>query len=275
MYESVTDRTYDQGIDVVVVNYRTPNLVKDFVDSYLFQTSKVPSSLIVVDVDPTEDSYEEIKNIMSSYDFEYQFWPIDYNCGYSGACNFASTVSDREVIAFFNSDTRLFDDTLDICYDYLMANDDVAICGPLQVDSGGLVKHAGIFGTNSKPDWRGAWNSKSPSRFRDVRDDAVTVMGSAYFVKRAVWDELASDPDFVDMYPDVEGAFLPTPHYYEETWCSYFARHKGWKVAYVGTAMMIHDWHKSSPLGSVEGEIMDRSREMFRQACDRLGIEHD
>lgn len=265
---------YEPGIDVVVTNYRTPKLLRDFIESYSFQDA-IESDLIIVDVDPTPETADEVAQILVPYRGKnFQYWAMDWNCGYSGACNFASTVSNREVLAFFNSDTRLFDDTLDKCYQYLMEHDDVAICGPLQVDSNGLVTNAGIFGTNTNPTIRG-WRSNKPQLFRDTRDDCVSVMGSAYFVKRAVWDELANDPTFKDMYPDVEGAFLPTPHYYEETWCSYFARHKGYKVAHVGSAIMVHEWHKSSPVGSVEGEIMRRSRSMFRDACDRLGIERD
>lgn len=265
---------YESGIDVVVTNYRTPDDLKGFVDSYLFQESKVDSELIIVDVDPTEQGYEDVCNMLSKYDFEFQYWPVMHNCGYSGACNFASNTSNKEVIAFFNADTKLYSDTLDVCYEYLLAHQDVAICGPLQVNSRGLVKHAGIFGTNKHPKIRG-WNSQNPERFRDVCDDAVSVSGSAYFIKRDVWDELANDPEYLDLYPNVDGAFLPTPHYYEETWCSYFARHKGWKVAYVGSAMMVHEWHQSSPVGSVESSLMPKSRAMFRQACSHIGIECD
>ena len=266
---------YDTGIDVVVVNYNTPKLLKDFIDSYRFQTSLVETELIVIDVDPTEETSEEVSQILSNHrDIPVQYWAMDWNCGYSGACNFASTVSNREVVAFFNSDTRLFEGTLDVCYLYLMEHQDVGICGPMQVNSQGLVTHAGMFGTNDNTAPRG-WMSRNPHQFREDRDDAITVSGSAYFVKRHVWDLMANDAVFKAMYPDCDGAMLPTPHYYEETWCSYFARHLGYKVAYLGSAMMVHEWHKSSAVGSVEGKVMKRSQQMFRDACDRMGIIHD
>lgn len=261
-----------EGISVIVTNYRTPYLIKEFVDSYTFQKCDVPTELIVIDVHPTEETTEEMANILKGVDSQY--WPIDYNCGYSGACNFASTVAEYDTLAFFNSDTRLFDDTLTICHKYLRDNPGVGICGPLQVDSNGLVTHAGVFGTNERPQIRG-WRSKSPDLFRDVRDDCVTVFGSAYFVRRECWEEMADHPKFKEMYPSCEGAMLPTRHYYEETWCSYFARHLGWKVAYVGDAIMVHEWHKSSPVGSVEGQVMRDSRDMFRETCDAFGILHD
>jgi GT2 family glycosyltransferase len=266
---------HESGIDVVVTNYRTPADLKKFVAAYLFQKSTVPTTLTVVDVDPSEDQYDEVKDYLANLDIELQYWPImGYNCGYSGACNFAATVTNSEIVAFFNADTQLFDTTLQDCYDVLTSDPEYGIAGPLQVNSAGKVTHAGIFGTNDRPELRG-WQSSSPSSFTDVRDDAVSVSGSAYFVKRTVWEELSSSPVYRKLYPHAEGAFLPTPHYYEETWCSYFARYLGYKVVYVGSTMMNHEWHKSSAVGDVEGRVMNVSRTMFREACDAFGIQHD
>lgn len=270
---SESDTSYQEGLDVVVVNYRTPDLLKDFLDSYRFQTSTVPTSLWVIDVAPLPEHRDQVAMMLRDFD-EVNYWGMETNVGYSRACNWAAFIADRETIAFFNSDTKLFDDTLDVCYNYLMDHPDTAACGPLQVDSQGSITHAGIFGTNTKPYHRG-WRSNSIEQFKDVVDDVVSVSGSAYFVNKAIWDELWQDADYRDMFPNADGAFLPTQHYYEETWFSYFARHRGYKVAYIGSTMMIHEWHKSSPVGSVEGSIMSDSQKMFRAACARVGIECD
>lgn len=268
------------AIDVVVVNYRTPELLKKFIDSYQFQDeqSVLATELTVIDVDPTTDNYEAVSEYMSKYPFQINYWPIFYNCGYSGACNFAASMGDSPVIAFFNSDTELYSDTLETCYSILQSDDSYAIAGPMQVNSSGNITHAGIFGTNDAPIWGidgMGWQSRNTKAYNQTRDDAITVSGSAFFVKRSVWNEMMNDARYRDLYPEAEGAFLPTPHYYEETWCSYFARHLGYKVVYVGETMMIHEWHKSSEVGSVEGTVMGISRGMFRDACDAFGIIHD
>jgi hypothetical protein len=106
--------------------------------------------------------------------------------------------------------------------------------------------------------------------FQDVRDDAVTVSGSAYFVKRHVWDELTECPHFA--WAEAEGAFLPTRHYYEETWCSYHAISHGYRIVYYGLATMIHQWHRSSRIGTVE-KLVPESRTLFEEACHRHNIE--
>lgn len=264
----------DIDVSVVVVNYRTPRDLKRFVDSYMWQSSDVSSELIIVDVDPTTDMQYEAREFLSKYDFEFQYWPFDYNCGYGKACNFASTVASGLTYAFFNADTELHDKTLDECHHALWSHDDWAILGPQQVNRQGRVTHAGIFGTNTSCKPRG-WKSRHPDQFVDVRDDAISVSGSAYFIKAHVWEELANHPRFVELYPEEEGAFLPTPHYYEETWVSYFARHLGYRVVYLGTSQMSHEWHQASQVGSVERSCMATSRRMFREACDHFGIDHD
>ncbi len=77
------------------------------------------------------------------------------------------------------------------------------------------------------------------------------------------------------MYPDATGAFLPTPHYYEETWCSYFARHLGYNVVYDGSVSIGHSWHKSSAVGGEADSKFKESQSIFRKACDYMGIERD
>ena len=72
---------------------------------------------------------------------------------------------------------------------------------------------------------------------------------------------------------------LPTPHYYEETWCSYLARHRGYNVVYDGSVSIGHSWHASSPKPGEGYSHADAqfkvSQSIFRNACDQLGIERD
>ena len=255
----------------VVVNYRTPADLNSFMDSWHHANFGMDSELVVMDVDPTEESEYEAREFLSKYDFPFIYYKLDTNVGYSGACNFGSTLIDPNIYGFFNADTKLYRGTVDTCFNALCRNEDWGILGPLQVDSQGRATHAGIFGTNRKPQHRG-WKSGNLEGFRDVRE-AVTVSGSAYFVKRATWFDVWELTK--ELYPDSEGAFLPTPHYYEETWVSYAARHKDWKVMYFGEAVMEHEWHQASKVGEVEKLYMPTSRQMFRDACDHFGIERD
>lgn len=254
------------GVDLVVVNYRTPRDLRDFLQSVEDYRPTVPFSLLVVNVDPTPEDEEVVRGL-----------PIDYkqfneNVGFARAVNYGATFGDRETLAIFNADTRLMDSVVTDCHYALQSHPDWAILGPRQIDEkdrithGGFLPHAGTI-----PKDRG-FRSREQGFFLDIRDDAVTVPGSAYFIKREIWDELTECPIYHKSYPEAVGAFLPTPHYYEETWCSFHARAHGYKVVYYGAATMIHKWHRASPRGGRADEQIPVSREIFQQACEAHGI---
>lgn len=258
----------ERGIDCIVINYKTPQLTNKFIKSFEDSSFK-DASLYVIDNGPLDGQDLNVDNCY--------YGLLPENVGYAKACNLgaAATVerSNREILAFFNSDCELQPETLREMYDGMIRRK-LDIAGPLQYDSQGRVTHGGIMGSQEKPQHRG-WRSQSLNAFRDVQQ-AVSVSGSAYFIRREVWDELTACPLYRDVAPDALGAFLPTRHYYEETFCSYHAQAHGYDVTYYGQAEMIHEWHKSSPTGGVEDkEYMSESRKFFRAACDHHNIEHD
>lgn len=144
----------------------------------------------------------------------------------------------------------------------LFDDPEVAVVGPLQVDQRGLVKHGGIVGSNEKPEHRG-WNVPIDMQpeLREITDDVVSVSGSVYYCRRSVWEEL--------------GGFLDTRLYYEETWLSYLARHRGYRVVFMGGVEWLHLWN-SSPVDDMQKrEWFLESQALFRRACAREGIACD
>lgn len=285
-------------LDAVVVNYRTPDDLEGFLASW---EAFAPDwcNLTIVNVDPRISDRELAKSCVQKHVEQvgrdggevlmngvalprlegasisyWRYMEHNSNVGYSYACNMAAAESTADVLAFFNADTRLLSGTIEPLYFNLMTHDDWGVIGPRQVDDNGLLTHAGILGTNENPLMRG-WMKKDSSAFCDVRDDAVSVMGSAYFVKRECWEELRSCPLYRAVHPEAAGAFLPTPHYYEETFCSYHATAHNWKVVYYGLSKMIHRWHKASPVGGHADAQFKISQKIFREACDAHGIPRD
>ena len=260
----------------VVVNYKTYGDLKTFTNSWAEYVETEDRWLAVADVEAHATTVQQIK------EYEFDYWKtFGDNIGYARAANFVirnareCMDSDPAVIAIFNADTRFIDrGCVDSCIDLLMSNDDVAVVGPMQRDSAGKITHAGIVGTNSKPIHRG-WMSNYPDQYRDITD-AVSVSGSAYFIKTSVWDEMTACPLYIQAAPSALGAFLPTQHYYEETFCSYHVREHGYRVLYNGEAEMIHEWHKASEVnGEVDVKIMPESKKLFEHACNLHRIEHD
>ena len=254
-------------LDSICVNYRTPKDFQGFVNSWL---EDPVGKLILIDVDPLEG--QEIPVGVNDHP-DISYVPFHWNCGYSGAINWGAAMGDNPILAAFNADVILKPGALKECAMILKESPSWGVLGPHQVDEAGLVTHAGIFGTNEAPQFR-TFHTPDKPMYHDVQE-AVTVSGSAYFVKREVWDILTVCPIYRAAYPDVGGAFLPTPHYYEETFCSYHARAHGYKVIYYGLVSVIHKWHQASPVGGWAEKQLPISQKMFREMCDLHNIPRD
>jgi len=265
------------GLDAVVVNYRTPGDLTAFVDAFLEHAGDLDVDLVVANVAPEEADRAAGEEAVarSRPGVAIRHVAFEDNVGYARACNTGVRDGDREVVALFNADTQLTPGALRACHDALLAHPEWGALGPRQVDQHGRFTASGIFGTNDKPKQR-AWHHLDEGQCSDVRDDAVTVAGSAYFMRRAVWDELTRCRKYRKVAPSAEGAFLPTRLFYEETYCSYHAAAHGYKNVYYGPVSMIHTWHGSIDTnGAPSGELFEESRQVFRAACDAHGIAHD
>jgi GT2 family glycosyltransferase len=266
-------------IDLCVVNYNTKDLLKRFLDSLHSDVNEQNKiwNLYICDNGSSDGSWSWVEQNTSSYHITAG-WDND-NIGYSAACNGMASYSSGDIICLLNADVWLTTNDLVKVQNIFDSNPDIHILGPKQRDENGFITHAGIVGTNTAPAHRG-WRQHDPNDilFKD-RIECVTVSGSAYFIRRSVWEALRYDSEYIKMYPGALGAFLPTPHYYEETWCSYFARHRGYKVVYDGSVSIGHSWHASSPKPGKGYSHADSqfkvSQSIFRKACDQLGIERD
>ena len=266
-------------IDLCVVNYNTRPLLQRMLDQLHYNVNSENKfwNLYVADNESTDDTIEWFR----SNDEKYQIDRIclNKNVGYSAACNQLASKGANHIIGLLNADVWLTNEDVTKISKIFNKEKDIHILGPKQRDEYGLIRHAGIVGTNTKPAHRG-WMEPDPtdSLYKD-RINCVTISGSAYFIRRYVWDELTNNLKYRELYPHAKGAFLPTPHYYEETWCSYFARHLGYNVVYDGSVSIGHSWHASSPKPGEGYSHADAqfkiSQSIFRKACDYIGIERD
>lgn len=239
------------AIDVVVVNYRTSKELEDFCSSYERHHFE-GCTLTVVDVDPF-DHRQLNDRIM-----------LPENVGYGRACNIGGQHGSNDVVLLANADTFITEGSLEHCYKALLSHDDWGVLGPRQVNEHGQITAGGIFGHPAQPSQRG-WNEYDVNQYADVRDDALTVSGSLYFIKRKVWQELTDCSIYQEYQPGAVGPFLHTPHYFEETACSYHARAHGYKCVYYGPVQMIHFWHRASPHGGWADHQFAHSQAMHRE----------
>lgn len=261
----------DATVDIVVVNYKTPGDLEMFLESLLIAPPATPFSLTIVNVSPGVDDVrvaEAALLLTEGVTTETRLLMDSENIGYARACNAAAAVTNHRYLAFFNADVLLTTDAIDGCVEALERYPKWGVLGPRQIDERGRMTHAGIFGTRAAPVMR-AWMQEDGRFDQTLR--AVTVSGAAYFVRRTAWNELTWCEDYRRSAPMAEGAFLPTSHYFEETYCSYHAIEHGWEVVYYGPVVIVHKWHKASPVGGWAEQQFPRSQAIFRKACH----EHD
>lgn len=258
------------GIELIVVNYRSPGDLGHHLQSLERHAPTGPWHLSIVNVDPHEEDDNVAQTWQTRIGNSTTLVRFDENVGYARAVNLTASLAQRyDTFGIFNADTRFLANVIDDCMSALWSQYDWGVLGPGQVDDRNLVTHAGVFGTLQNRIER-AFHQPWSTEYQDVRDDAITVSGSAYFIKRAVWDLLTECPEY--QWASAEGAFLPTRHYYEETWCSYHAIAHGYKIVYYGPATMIHHWHRASKVGSVE-RFTRESHDLFDKACSLHNIE--
>lgn len=272
-----------EGIDIVVTNYRTPGDLQAFLESLDAYPPSCPWELWVCNVQPKDRDHCLGVNWARKTDGHH----VTYyeNAGYGRSCNHAASRGSREVVVFFNADVVLTENALDECYQALLSHEDWGVLGPRQVNEHGLLTHVGIFGSNQQPhfgeDGKGWKEVATDTNFMGVNDAAISVAGSAYFMRREAWSEITSLPGYQEWLiennlPRPWGALLPTPLYFEDMFASLVARSQGWKVVYLGTTTIIHRWHKAiEAAGEEPTEKYVAAREMFRSVLDRLGIEHE
>lgn len=262
----------------VVVNYHTDDLLEKFLISYDRYVEENDRELIVVDVEGDPEKPYQKRWSAHKHSWRTRPWRTHTeNVGFAHAVNSALSTQFTDYayfdnLAIFNADTEFIDpNCVDSCLDLLDCNEDIAVVGPLQYNGEGRITHAGIFGTNEQPMHR-AWLSRDKSAHRYIAD-CVSVSGSAYFVKRSVWDEMTACPLYQEAAPGATGAFLPTRLYHEETFCSYHVREHGYRVMYNGEAEMIHH-HDASPNPEKDIKIKE-SKEQFVAACQVHGMSHN
>lgn len=176
--------------------------------------------------------------------------------GYGQAVNDGLRGGTAEYVVALNADTRMLEPP-DAILELFESDPRIAVVGPRQIDDSGHITHAGIFGRNEQPEHR-YWMEFDHGQGCERELDAITVSGSVYFARRSVWEEF--------------GGFLETPRmFYEETFLSYLVRHAGYRVVYTGATTWEHQFAKSP--GVARGELAIKSREIFRAACAREGIE--
>ena len=266
-----------RGIGIAVISYHSTKDLRLFLQSFNASDVSVPVKLTVSLVDCDEIELKDTLQLIRSFHLEDVSVVVPYqgqNVGYGRACNDAATLWDEEptlrTYAFFNADTELRPGVLEGCDALLWSRPDYGVVGPRQVDRQGLITHAGIVGP--PPRHRAFKTPGRDHQYTEILDDCWSVMGSAYFTRAPLWWELTNCSMYREVMPYAPGAFLETPHFYEDEFYSRHAVAHGRKVVYDGKHTMVHQQGGATPANGWAQMMIQKSRPIYEAACAAHGF---
>ena len=238
-------------VSVIIVNYKTPQLCIDCINSVIEKTVNIDYEIIVVDNDSQDNSLQKIKE-----EFGNRVVLIDAgeNLGFGKANNLGAERAKGDILFFLNPDTLLINDAITILYEYLISHPKVGICGG-QLYNKDLQKiHSysmclpGII-----CDVDNATKGKISNivhLFSRKCHKVGHVTGADLMISKHLFDKLKGfDPDF----------FM----YYEETELCYRCKKKGYEVRFVPDAKIIHLVGQSLEYSPRKVEIIYEGRKTF------------
>ena len=175
-------------VSIIIVNYKTPQLVIDCLNSVHQHTQGVDVEVIIVDNESGDDSEAVVRAAFPEEQFPQLRWfDMGYNAGFGRANNFGMKQARGRHILLLNSDTLLVDDLITRCSQRLDQQTDAAAVGAMQINRDGQV-HAQLF-----------------TRFAQLRRFCYVL--PERWLNRVFPDNHYADPNEVDW---IIGAFLMT-----------------------------------------------------------------
>jgi len=261
-------------VDLLVVSYNTKDKLKRFLDTIHKDYEEGIWKLYIAENDSQDGTQEWL--IENAEDYIIEEIRYNRNIGYAGAINDLAFRSNSEFLCALNADTWFSTHHVIEAMESFRQLPNAAIIGPKQMDEQNRIRHGGIFWDGIGNPIHRAWGKYDPhDQYINDLQQCWTVSGSIYYVRRSAWDRMTSYPPYRELFPDVKGAFLPTPHYFEETFCSQLAHHLGYEVWYDGRVETAgHSWHASNNPGD-NNDNWSISRGLYIETCNRLGIPHE
>ncbi|UAY53126.1 glycosyltransferase family 2 protein [Ferruginibacter albus] len=112
-------------ISIIFVNYKSPQLVLDCVDSIYEQTKKLSFEIIVVDNFSQDNSHEIVSNKYPAI----KWIPMGYNAGFARANNEGIRNATGEYVLILNTDTIILENALDKAVALFEAEKNAVACG--------------------------------------------------------------------------------------------------------------------------------------------------
>ena len=221
-------------LSVVIVNYRTFELTKNTINSILDYNYPFSLEIIVVDNASGDDSLARLQDYFKD---NVIFIASEENNGFAAGNNQALKKATGRYQLLLNSDTIVWENTLENIYNYMEKHTDVGACGcRVLLENGELDKACKRSFPNVKNSFFRLFHIPTRSKndnynLTNLPDDEIyeidCLTGAFMFIRKTALDEVGLLDETFFMYG-------------EDIDMCYRIKQGGWKIVYYGESEITH-----------------------------------
>jgi hypothetical protein len=221
-------------LSVVIVNYQTFELTRNTINSILEYDHPFSYEIFVVDNASSDDSLARLKDYFND---KVKFIASKENNGFAAGNNQALRQATGRYQLLLNSDTIVWENTLENIYDYMEKHDDVGACGcRVLLENGELDKACKRSFPNVKNSFIRLFHIPAKSKddnynLTDLPDDEVyeidCLTGAFMFIRKDALDRVGLLDETFFMYG-------------EDIDLCYRIKQGGWQIVYYGKSKITH-----------------------------------
>jgi GT2 family glycosyltransferase len=126
-------------LSIIIINYKSTQLVLDCLDSVYRQTHQYSFEIIIVDNNSADQSKEQITSL-----YPLVHWlQMDYNAGFARANNKGMKIANGTHILLLNADTIILDNAIDKSIALLKQHTEAVACGVQLLNTDGTTQISG------------------------------------------------------------------------------------------------------------------------------------
>jgi GT2 family glycosyltransferase len=251
-------------LSIIIVSWNVAELLAACLESISRHSSSLDMEIIVVDSASTDGTVA----LLGARYPQVRWLPQGENLGFTRCNNIGLQTASGRYLMLLNPDTEIVGDALSQMVRYLGENGDVGIVGPQTLNNNGTTQSTrrrfpSLLVAFFESTWLQRYAPKSvlkPYYMDDgASDNAILdvdwMQGSALMTRREVYEQIGGLDEGYVMYSE------------EVDWCRR-AKDAGWRVVFVGTALVIHHGGKSSE------QVMAHRHIYFQQSKLRYFRKH-
>lgn len=115
-------------VSIIIINFRTPELLINCIKSVYQYTEGVLFEIIVVDNDPANGGKSDVLKAHPTI----KWVDMDYNAGFGRANNAGMSIASGKYFLLLNADTLVEDNVIGVCMERMNKREDIMACGAMQ-----------------------------------------------------------------------------------------------------------------------------------------------